>query len=58
MPLRDLLPNEQLYTGLMGIPGVVRIDLEKTADEAGGKFTPDDRATLRMIYQAVSRLLG
>jgi len=56
MPLRDLLPNEQLYTGLMGIPGVVRTDLQKTADEASGKFTPDDRATLRMIYQAVSKL--
>ena len=56
MPVRDLLPNEQLYAGLMGILGVVRTDLQKTADEASGKFTPDDRATLRMIYQAVSKL--
>jgi hypothetical protein len=58
MPVRSLLPNEQLYAGLMGILGVVRTDLQKTADEASGKFTPDDRATLRMIYQAVSKLSG
>ena len=56
IPVRNLLPNEQLYAGLMGILGVVRTDLQKTADEAGGMFTPDDRATLRMIYQAVSKL--
>jgi len=56
MPVRDLLPNEKLYTGLMGIPGVQRTDLQQTADEASGKFTPDDRATLRMIYQAISKL--
>jgi len=56
MPLRDLLPNEQLYTGLMGILGVVRTDLQNAADEASGQFTADDRATLRMIYLAVSKL--
>jgi hypothetical protein len=56
MPVRDLLPNEQLSLGLLGIPGVVRTDLEKTADEASGKFTSDDRAMLRTIYQAVSKL--
>ncbi|MCU1336221.1 MAG: hypothetical protein JWO19_1802 [Bryobacterales bacterium] len=56
MPVRDLLPNEKLYTGLMGIPGVVRTDLQKTADEISGKFTPDDRATLRLIYQAITKL--
>jgi hypothetical protein len=58
MPIRDLLANEKLYTGLMGILGVTRTDLQQTADEASGKFTPDDRATLRMIYQAVSKLSG
>jgi hypothetical protein len=56
MPVRNLLPNEKLFTGLMGIPGVERTDLQLTADEASGKFTPDDRATLRLIYQAVSKL--
>ena len=55
MPVRDLLPNEQLYTGMMGILGVVRTDLQKTADEASGQFTADDRAMLRMIYLAVSK---
>ena len=56
MPVRDLMPNEQLYTGMMGILGVVRTDLQKTADEASGQFTPDDRAMLRSIYLAVSKL--
>ncbi len=56
MPVRDLLPNEQLYTGMMGILGVVRTDLQKTADEASGQFTPDDRAMLRMIYLALGKL--
>ena len=56
MPVRSLLPNEQLYAGLMGLLGVVRTDLQKAADEGSGMFTSDDRATLRMIYQAVSKL--
>jgi hypothetical protein len=56
MPVRDLARNEALYTGLMGILGVVRTDLQKTDDEASGRFTADDRATLRMIYQAISKL--
>jgi len=56
MPVRELLPNEQLYTGMMGILGVVRTDLKKTADEASGVFTADDRAMLRSIYLAVSKL--
>lgn len=55
IPVRDLLPNEKLYTGMMGILGVVRTDLQKTAAEASGQFTPDDRAMLRMIYLAVSK---
>jgi hypothetical protein len=56
MPVRDLLPNEQLYTGMMGILGVVRTDLKETADEASGVFTPDDRAMLRMIYLAIGKV--
>jgi hypothetical protein len=55
MPVRDLLPNEQLYSGVMGILGVVRTDLQNAANEASGQFTPDDRALLRMIYLAVSK---
>ena len=57
MPVRDLLQNEQLQTGLMGV-GVLRTDLQQNADEAAGQFTPDDRATLQQIYQMVSQLLG
>ena len=56
MPVRDLLPNEQLYKGMMGILGVLRTDLQKAADETSGQFTPDDRALLRSIYLAVSKL--
>lgn len=56
MPVRSLLPNEQLYTGMMGILGVVRTDLQKASSEAAGEFTPDDRAMLRTIYLAVSKL--
>jgi hypothetical protein len=43
---------------MMGILGVVRTDLQKTADEASGLFTADDRAMLRMIYLAASKLQG
>lgn len=52
MPVRDLLPNERLQTGLMGV-GVIRTDLQPPAP---GQFTADDRATLQQIYQIVSRL--
>jgi hypothetical protein len=55
MPIRDLLPNEQLFRGMMGILGVVRTDLQKAADEASGQFTQDDRALLRQIYLSVSK---
>ena len=55
MPVRDLLPNEGFYPGLMGILGIVRTDLQKSANEASGQFTPDDRAMLRLIYQAINK---
>jgi hypothetical protein len=55
MPVRDLLPNEKFQTGLMGV-GIIRTDLQQTQAEAAGQFTPDDRATLKQIYQIVSRL--
>ncbi len=55
MPVRDLLPNEKLQAGLMGV-SVVRADLQKQSDEQSGQFTADDRATLQHIYQVVSRL--
>jgi hypothetical protein len=55
MPVRSLLPNEKLQTGLMGV-SVVRTDLQQQANEQAGQFTPDDRATLQQIYQLVSQL--
>lgn len=55
MPVRNLLANEELQTGLMGVV-VVRTDLQQQQDEAEGQFTPDDRATLQQIYQIVSKL--
>ena len=57
VPVRDLLPNEKLQTGLMGV-GVVRTDLQQQANEATGQFTPDDRATLQQIYQMISKLIA
>lgn len=55
MPVRNLLSNEELQAGLMGV-SVVRTDLLEQQNEADGQFTPDDRATLQQIYQIVSKL--
>jgi hypothetical protein len=57
MPSRDLLANEKLQTGLMGI-GVIRTDLVQQQAEQSGQFTGDDRATLQQIYQILNRLAG
>jgi len=55
VPVRDLLPNEKLEPGLMGV-SVVRTDLQNQQGEQNGEFTADDRATLQQIFQIVSRL--
>ncbi|HLH41537.1 MAG TPA: hypothetical protein VKV74_01030 [Bryobacteraceae bacterium] len=55
MPVRNLLPNEQFQTGLMGV-GIIRTDLEQSQQAQNGQFTSDDRATLQTIYQIVSKL--
>jgi hypothetical protein len=55
MPVRNLLPNEQLQTGLMGV-SVIRTDLEQQQEAQAGQFTPDDRATLQQVYQMLSSL--
>jgi hypothetical protein len=57
IPVRALLPSEELQTGLMGV-SVVRTDLQQQADQQAGQFTPDDRATLQQIYEIVNRLAG
>lgn len=54
MPVRNLLANEILQTGLMGV-SVIRTDLEQQQSAQSGQFTPDDRATLQQIYQILSR---
>jgi hypothetical protein len=55
MHVRDLLANEKFQMGLMGV-GIVRTDLQQNQAEAGGQFTLDDRATLKQIYEIVSRI--
>jgi hypothetical protein len=57
MPVRDLLPNEELRLGPMGFGvQVVRTDLEQAAMRKNGAFTEDDRKKLDEIYRIVSRL--
>lgn len=55
IPVRDLLPNEELQMGLMGV-SVVRTDLVAQQGITAGQFTPDDRATLQQIYQMIGKL--
>jgi hypothetical protein len=55
MPVRNLLPNEQLQASLMGV-SVIRTDLEQQEEAQAGQFTPDDRATLQQIYQMLTTL--
>ncbi len=52
VPVRDLLPNEKIQVGLMGV-GILRTDLQQ---DSSGAFTADDRATLQQIYRIVSKL--
>ena len=52
MPVRDLMANEKLQPGLMGV-SVIRTDLQQ---QQAGQFTADDRATLQQIYQILARL--
>jgi hypothetical protein len=55
IPVRDLLPNEAIQVGLMGV-GIIRTDLRDQAAKANGQFTADDRAMLQAIYKSVVRL--
>ena len=57
MPMRDLRPNERLQVGLMGV-GIARTDLAEKVKESSGQFTEQDRATLQMIYQMLTKLTG
>lgn len=52
IPVRDLLPNETIQAGLMGV-GIVRTDLREISAKSSGQFTAADRAMLQAIYRAV-----
>ena len=55
LPVRDLLPNEIIQTGLMTV-SVARTDLQQENAKQSGAFLPDDRKTLVGIYEIVSKL--
>jgi len=55
LPVRDLLPNEIIQTGLMSV-NVARTDLQQANAIQSGAFLPADRTTLQGIYDIVSRL--
>jgi hypothetical protein len=55
LPVRDLLPNEIIQTGLMSV-SVARTDLQQESAKQSGAFLPDDRRTLEGIYDIVSKL--
>ena len=56
VPVRDLLPNEQLQPGAMGFGAeVLRIDLRLEAAKRSGAFTGADRKMLEDVYRIVSR---
>jgi hypothetical protein len=55
MPVRNLLPNEMLQSGLMGV-SVIRTDLQQQQEAQAGQFTADDRATLQQIYKMLVNL--
>ncbi|MGC9971348.1 MAG: hypothetical protein ABSE56_12245 [Bryobacteraceae bacterium] len=54
VPVRDLLPNEILKDSPFGGWAVYRTDKQQQQAEAGGQFTPTDRALL----QAIAKKLG
>jgi hypothetical protein len=55
VPVRDLLPNEKIQSGLMGV-SIVRTDLQDANARLTGAFTADDRGTLDSIYQLLKNL--
>lgn len=55
MPVRDLLPNEAIQTGLTGV-GILRTDLQIDSGIANGQFTAADRSMLQAIYNVVVNL--
>ncbi len=57
MPVRGLLPNEELRPGVMGFGVLVyRTDREREQALQSGAFTPEDRKTMEEILRTVKRL--
>jgi len=54
MPLRALLPNEELVAVPLGLGGAMVVRTDLAAQEAG--FTAADRVVLQQIYNLVSQL--
>lgn len=56
MPVRGLLPNEELRPGVMGFGVLVyRTDREREQMLQSGVFTPEDRKTIEEILRIVKR---
>ncbi len=57
MPVRGLLPNEELRPGVMGF-GVLVYRMDRVREQAlqSGVFTPEDRKTMEEILRIVKRL--
>jgi hypothetical protein len=51
MPVRDLLPNEEVDATLFGGPQIIRTDRQQKKAEASGQFTDADRSLLREILR-------
>ena len=57
IPVRALLPNEELRTGAMGFGLLIhRTDLEQESLARSGGFTAEDRRQLGEVYRIVSKL--
>jgi len=55
LPVRDLLPNEIIQTGLMSV-SAARTDLQQAKAQLSGAFLPADRTLLQGVYEIVSKL--
>lgn len=58
IPARDLLPNESLTLGPLGVPQITRTDLVPPAPAAGGGFTAQDRDTLNQVLTLLQKIMG
>ena len=57
VPVRDLLPNEMFTSDISG-EEIMRTDYQQAADEASGRFLPEDRATDQSILRILTKPAG